>query len=123
MNNIISERKKPFPFLLAISLVPVLLWAEPRTVNVTGEVVITDEDEKDNHIELAITVEQDEDCEYYFIVLDKKGRELIDVHGDDVTVRGTVQRKDGIKWLTVKEWKYRPTPCNDESGPPTDTGD
>lgn len=57
-------------------------------------------------VSVVLTVNEGEEADFYSIVMDKTGDELLQQIGNDVTLTGNVElRQDGNKWLTVTKWE------------------
>ncbi len=98
---------KRFAFALAIVMVLGLVLTDlcmaekkAETVTVTGAVSV-EKDDDDNVTAVTLTA----DGTAYKVVLDGKGKKLADLDGKNVEAKGTVEDKDGAKWLTVSEYK------------------
>lgn len=93
-----------------------------KSITITGTVTLIDEDEKGNPVSIAIEVTiEDEEVgyilEYYYVVNDKKGKELFVDINKKVTVTGDrSEDEDGNKLITVKTFKV----LKSEAEPPED---
>ena len=97
--------RRPIVLLsLVLLFVPALaLAADP--VKLVGTVSIT-EDEDWNITAVTLTTP---DNTAYKVVLDENGKKLgSEAEGDKVELTATVADKDGLKWITVSDFKVIP---------------
>ncbi|MBM4036824.1 MAG: hypothetical protein FJ291_34250 [Planctomycetes bacterium] len=81
----------------------------PKAKPVTGTVAVTKEKAKDDKgVEteviksITITSGKKDAPEVFCVVLDDNGKKVADFDGKRVKATGTVEEKDGNKWLTVQ---------------------
>ena len=99
-----------------VMVVLVSIFAQGKSVTITGEVVAVDEDSNETPTQVAIQVETDEDYENYNVVLDAKGIELLKQIYNTVEVKGIVKVENDEYWITIKSWKLISEPENYENG-------
>jgi uncharacterized membrane protein len=96
-------------FAFVASLVVSVALAEEAkpgadTVRVHGVVKVTTNDAKEVTA-ITITMKTQDKETVYNVVLDENGKKLAAENGKTVMVRGTVAEKEGVKNLTVVEYK------------------
>jgi len=87
--------------------------AAPREMTITGKVVAAPADAK-----YAATVDSERPARgggemqkvTYYVTSDEQGKKLAKDAGKTVEIKGTVERKDQERWLTVKEFKVVEAP-------------
>jgi len=81
------------------------LFAEDKTVTITGTVFILNENALGEPTAIAIVVDDGKNFEKYRVVLNQKGAELLELVDKVVTVTGTLVVRDKQTLIRVSSWK------------------
>ncbi len=85
------------------------ICAEEKSI--TGIIYGDEANEYGDLTSVVLVINEDAlEAEYYSIVMDNAGQELLQELGNIVTVSGSFEtRQDGSKWITVSKWERKKT--------------
>jgi len=98
----------------SLLLLPVSLFADDMVKTLTGDVVVLEEDESGKVISVALSVETEEDYQQINVVMNNKGKELVDELYNTVKVSGKVSVDDDQEWITINKWERISLPETDD---------
>lgn len=106
MENLIRHFTRKAVILCCIAAAAYAGSTQKTETTITGIIYIAGETDAGEVTSLTIEAENKGDVDFYHIVMNETGKELIDQVGNTVSVTGTVpQREDGKKLIRVKSYK------------------